>query len=112
MSTNVYTTRFGRTVKKPERFEPVEVCDDDFKDSDYDETESDVSSEVSFESDELTSESDADDNGNLTGFIRDENNDDSDVDGDSCDSGSETSDGDSGLESAGPPTETRGPTPP
>lgn len=65
----MYTTRFGRVVKKPERFEPEAVeFEDDESTSDVN---SDVSSEISYESDELTSESDADDDGNLKGFIVD-----------------------------------------
>lgn len=64
----MYTTRYGRVVKKPVTYtpEPVEFEDDD-SGSDV---SSDVSSEISYESDELTSESDADEcTGNLKDFV-------------------------------------------
>ena len=63
-------TRSGRVVKKPERYTPVEVCEDDYAPEDYDSNESsDVSSEVSYDSEDISSESDADDNGNLRDFV-------------------------------------------
>lgn len=63
-------TRSGRVVKKPERYTPNEVCDDDYAAEEYDDTDvSEVSSEVSYESEEISSESDADENGNLDGFV-------------------------------------------
>lgn len=66
------TTRSGRQVKKPERYEPVEVPIDDFSDgdvsddfSDEDIEESDFDSESESESDD----DDADEHGNLKGFV-------------------------------------------
>lgn len=56
-----YTTRSGRQIKRPERYEPKEICEDD------DDDEEDI-----FSSDESESESDeedADENGNLKGFV-------------------------------------------
>ena len=63
-------TRSGRTVKAPERYTPQEVCEDDYADDDYDTQESgSVSSEVSYDTEDISSESDADEEGNLAGFI-------------------------------------------
>ena len=63
-------TRSGRTVKAPERYTPQEVCEDDYADEDYDTEESgSVSSEVSYDTEDISSESDADEEGNLAGFI-------------------------------------------
>lgn len=69
----MYVTRSGRVSKKPERYEPVEKVTDDFEESEYDDTESDVSTEVSFESEELSEETDVDEYGNLDGFVVEEN---------------------------------------
>lgn len=63
-----YTTRSGRQIKKPERYEPKEICEDDYEDDDDDEEDA----EDIFSSDESESESDeedADENGNLKGFV-------------------------------------------
>ena len=66
----VTRTRSGRTVKAPERYTPQEVCEDDYADDDYDTEESgSVSSEVSYDTEDISSESDADEEGNLAGFI-------------------------------------------
>lgn len=63
-------TRSGRVVKAPERYVPQEVCEDDYADEDYDSDESGtVSSEVSYDTEDISSESDADDEGNLAGFV-------------------------------------------
>ena len=63
-------TRSGRTVKAPERYTPHEVCEDDYADDDYDTEESaSVSSEVSYDTEDISSESDADEEGNLVGFV-------------------------------------------
>ena len=62
-----YTTRSGRQIKKPERYEPEEICEDDYEDDDDEEDAEDI-----FSSDESESESDeedADENGNLKGFV-------------------------------------------
>ena len=64
----MYTTRSGRLVKKPDRYEPPEEeLDDDYKDNEYD-SESIVNSEEDEESEE-DDESDADEKGNLAGFV-------------------------------------------
>ena len=56
----------------------MEVCYDDYGDEDYDSTDlSDVSSEMSLDSEEISSESDADDQGNLDGFVTEDKSDDS-----------------------------------
>lgn len=69
-SKPVTRTRSGRAVKAPERYTPQEVCDDDYADEDYDSQESgSVSSEVSYDTEDISSESDADPEGNLAGFI-------------------------------------------
>ena len=63
-------TRSGRTVKAPERYTPQEVCDDDYATEEYDSDESSIhSSEVSYDTEDISSESDADEDGNLAGFI-------------------------------------------
>ena len=63
-------TRSGRAVKAPERYTPQEVCDDDYAAEDYDSDESSIhSSEVSYDTEDISSESDADEEGNLAGFI-------------------------------------------
>ena len=88
------TTRSGRIVKAPERYTPVETCDDDFTEADYDSDVelSDVSSEASYDSDEVSSESDADENGNLDGFVVEDKSDGSDIEKEdvSTTSGSDT----------------------
>lgn len=63
-------TRSGRISKPPERYEPIEQVEDDYADDDYDSQESDVSSEISYDSDEeVEDDDDADDEGNLDGFV-------------------------------------------
>ncbi len=63
-------TRSGRVSKPPERYEPVEQVEDDYADEDYDSQESDVSSEISYDSDEEDVDDDeADEDGNLDGFV-------------------------------------------
>ena len=87
----VTRTRSGRAVKAPVRYVPVEVCEDDFDEGDYDSTDlSDVSSEASYDSEEMTSESDADDNGNLDGFVVEDKTDASDIESDVSGSSSES----------------------
>lgn len=52
------------------RYEPVEQVEDDYDVGDYDSDESDISSDISSDTeDEETDESDADDEGNLDGFV-------------------------------------------
>jgi len=63
-------TRSGRTVKKPDRYEPVEQVEDDYAAEDYDSDESSINeSGVEYEDSEFSSEDDADDDGNLDGFV-------------------------------------------
>ena len=68
-------TRYGRTVKKPVRYEPLEKVEDDFSESDYDEGVdlSDCESIAAEDSEEDSSsdedDSDADENGNLKEFV-------------------------------------------
>ena len=66
----VTRTRSGRAVKAPERYTPQEVCEDDYATEEYDSDESSIrSSEVSYDTEDISSESDADEEGNLAGFI-------------------------------------------
>lgn len=84
-------TRSGRTVKKPVRYTPVEVCDDDYASDEYDSDESEsVSSEASIDPDDISSESDADENGNLDGFVIEDKSDESDIESDVSATESET----------------------
>lgn len=63
-------TRSGRVSKPPVRYEPVEQVEDDYAPDDYDSDESDVSSVISSDDDEEEEdESDADEDGNLDGFV-------------------------------------------
>lgn len=67
MSTG-YTTRSGRNIKKPERYEPTETCTDDYTDDDDENSDEEIiNSESECSSDE--DDEDADDNGNLKGFV-------------------------------------------
>jgi len=63
MNTEV-TTRYGRKVKKPVRYEPVEACTDD-----YDECESNTEEIESETDEESDTDSDADEHGNLSNFV-------------------------------------------
>jgi hypothetical protein len=69
-----YVTRSGRTVKKPELYEPKEICEDDYSDSEEEGEEEDIFTDEESESDE----EDADENGNLKGFVVSDDDDDSD----------------------------------
>ena len=61
MSSDSTVTRSGRKVNKPARWEPQEECVDDFKDDEYDSDDgSDVSSVISYDSDEEEYEDDED----------------------------------------------------
>lgn len=69
-------TRSGRVSKPPERLEIFEEVEDDYTDdgdSDFDEDDYDSESESESDEDE-----DADENGNLAGFIVDDEDDDGD----------------------------------
>jgi len=80
-------TRYGRVVRAPVRYEPVEQVDDDYNSDDYDENESEVDSAVEFSDSELE-----DDDTDLDGFVvRDESDDDDNGSGSGSDS--DTSDG-------------------
>jgi hypothetical protein len=73
-------TRSGRQIKKPDRYEPVERCTDDYTDDEEDDEGEDIISESDYSTEE---EEDADDSGNLKGFIvSDEDDDDEDEDED------------------------------
>ena len=65
MNTEV-TTRYGRKVKKPVRYEPVEVCTDDYTDEECESDTEEIESETDKESD---TDSDADEHGNLSNFV-------------------------------------------
>ena len=69
--SGITTTRSGRIIKKPERYEPVEQVTDDFSDSDYDSEESDFSDVDSICTESTRFEDDVDENGNLDGFVTD-----------------------------------------
>tara|TARA_R110001606_G_C15378703_1_gene650203 strand:- start:2255 stop:2479 length:225 start_codon:yes stop_codon:yes gene_type:complete len=62
-----YTTRSGRQIKKPELYEPKEICEDDYED--YDESEDEGENIFSSDDESESDEEDADDNGNLKGFV-------------------------------------------
>jgi hypothetical protein len=67
MNTEVITTtRYGRQVKKPVRYEPVEVCTDDYTDEEYESDTEEIESETDVESD---TDSEADEHGNLSNFV-------------------------------------------
>jgi hypothetical protein len=69
--------------KPPQRYEPVEQVEDDYADDDYDTEESPVSSTVSDEdTSDIDEESDADEYGNLDGFVVADKNDSSESDTD------------------------------
>jgi len=76
MSTNETTTRSGRKIKKPERWEPQEECTDDFGAEEYDTDDdaSDVSSIISYDSIDTTDEDE--DDSDLDDFIVDDDCDD------------------------------------
>lgn len=61
-----YTTRSGRQIKKPDRYEPKEICEDDCEE---DIDEEDIFSTDESESESESDEEDADENGNLKGFV-------------------------------------------
>jgi len=75
-------SRYGRVIKPPVRYTPVEVCVDDYAKEDYDSDESDTVSSFEYcESDDISSESDADDNGNLKDFVVDKTSSDEEDNG-------------------------------
>jgi len=86
MSATTYTTRSGRTVKKPELYTPQEIPEDDFKPDEYDDDdEDDDDVDIEDEEDEEEDEDeDADEKGNLKGFVVEDSEDD-DGDEEECD---------------------------
>lgn len=90
-------TRSGRIVKAPVRYSPQEVCDDDYAPDEYDSDESSMhTSDDECDTDDISSESDADEDGNLAGFVV--KSDDEDIDSDVSASGGDGSENDSGDE--------------
>jgi hypothetical protein len=79
-------TRYGRAVRAPVRYEPVEKVEDDYGSDDYDEEESDVCSGVEFSDSELEDDDDSD----LDGFVVPDR-DESDVTDNGSDSDSDAS---------------------
>lgn len=78
-------TRYGRVVKAPVRYEPVEQVEDDYGSDDYDDDESEVASGVVYSESELEDERDSD----LDGFVvpdRDESDEDDNGSGTDSDS--------------------------
>ena len=66
-------TRSGRISKQPERLEILEEVEDDFTDDeDEDFDEDDYDSESESESESEFDDEDADENGNLAGFVIDD----------------------------------------
>jgi hypothetical protein len=69
-------TRFGRVVKKPTLYVPVEtVLDDDYATDEHDDTDSEslIDTEDEYKSDdESDDDDDADENGNLKDFVVDD----------------------------------------
>jgi len=82
----VNKTRSGRVSKAPDRYVPVEQVEDDYASEDYDSNDpDDDGSGIETGSDEEDDESDADEYGNLDGFVvpdKSESDDDS-TDGES-----------------------------
>ena len=80
-------TRYGRTVRAPVRYEPIEQVEDDYATDDYDEEESEVGSGIEYSDSELEDDDDTD----LDGFVvpdRDESDDDDNGSGSDSDSDS------------------------
>ena len=58
-------TRSGRVSKPPERYEPQEVAEDDYDLDDYDESESELDSDIEYSDEEFEDE----DEGSLKDFV-------------------------------------------
>lgn len=84
MSATTYTTRSGRTVKKPELYTPQEIPEDDFKPDEYDDDDED-DDDVDIEDEEDDEDEDADEKGNLKGFVVEDEDEDDDGDEEECD---------------------------
>ena len=84
-------------MKVPERWSPQERCEDDYATDEYDSDESSLhTSDDECDSEDISSESDADEDGNLAGFVV--KSDDEDIDSDVSASGGDGSEIDSGDE--------------
>lgn len=73
MST--YTTRSGRTVKKPVLYEPQERPEDDYAPDEYDSDDDSEATDLEEEEEDEEEEDDdedADEHGNLKGFVVEE----------------------------------------
>ena len=78
-------TRYGRAVRPPVRYEPIEQVEDDYETDDYDEdVESDVSSAVEFSESEIEAEEDDSDIDDF--IVPDKNESDEDDNGSGTDS--------------------------
>lgn len=81
-----YTTRSGRTIKKPKEFKPTEdTFTDDFREDEYDtdesldsdiDTDDELGSDSEFNSEYDEDDCEEDDNGNLRGFVVSDSEDD------------------------------------
>jgi hypothetical protein len=74
-------TRSGRLVKKPDRYEPTEIVEDDYIESGDEEDDDDCTACEEEEEEESDSDSDADEDGNLKGFIVPDSDSESDSEG-------------------------------
>ena len=90
------TSRYGRTIKKPDRYEPQEICEDDYDSEDMSDSDTEITIKKPIskkkkpldkrtinldeesdgetlgsesDSESVDSDSDADDEGNLKGFV-------------------------------------------
>ena len=66
---SIVVTRSGRVSKKPELFEPQEEVEDDYTDDDDEDYSDDEDLCETDDEDEDSDEEDADENGNLDGFV-------------------------------------------
>ena len=66
-------SRYGRVIKKPNRYEPDEIPEDDYPyetdDSDSDSYSDDSSDDSSDSGSEMETDTEEDDNGNLKDFV-------------------------------------------
>ena len=99
-------TRYGRAVRAPVRYEPIEKVEDDYGPDDYDEDESDIGSGIEYSDSELEAEDDSD----LDGFVvpdRDESDEDDNGSGTGTESDSDASSSGIHPTVAGPRTPAR-----
>jgi len=84
----MYTTRSGRTIKKPELYTPVETVTDDYDEDEYDPEDPDgedtdlIPSDSEEEESDDEDDSDADEDGNLEGFVAPDDEDEEEEDPD------------------------------